>query len=146
MSEQSTTHKEKSPVNVYTVWTHALVCSRGGEVHSVNNAWKKSLVINYTKHIKIFLWMHRLRLQTHLRATMQFHPTARGNDHRGLQQRAGHWAEPSGTCPPFGTPRLLVTLLLRSGALFCSPPPSQVSTASEKLSIGVADGVWTPEI
>lgn len=54
MSEQSTTHKEKSPVNVYTVNT-CFQYAVEEEEKCIQLTKRKSLVINYTKHIKIFL-------------------------------------------------------------------------------------------
>lgn len=61
--EQSAMHKEKIIREcLRTVWTHALDMQWRRRGEFTLNSLKKIFVINYTKHIKIFLWMHRLRL------------------------------------------------------------------------------------
>lgn len=81
--------------------------------------------------------MHRLRLQTHLRATMQFIPLPEAKTTEDFSEEQGTGQSHVGRVSHVGHSHVghqhPWSLLLSSGTLVCSPPPSQVSTASENL-------------
>lgn len=76
--------------------------------------------------------MHRLRLQTHLRATMQFIPLPEAKTTEDFSEEQGTGQSHVGRVSHVGHQHPW-SLLLSSATLVCSPPPSQVSTASENL-------------